>query len=544
MASDECQNGDGADGGAPSQSSRREGLSSQEVQLSTGSQVDSPCSNDGRENIQGCTTAIRASMQQVLDSWWTSRACRREMEEALERLSSLESAVQQLLRPSVPDEKSSLEELREELQVGKTKSVSLSRRWLVETFIEANPESAVPHSRRSSVSEAVSAMSGTVSSGRLADEDASLSVEARLTNVDTEAAHLFEHIGMLDFDAVAYAQLPGMKGHLLQGLFKAAVKQQSLLEKVEQQGNLAHSEADFNKALFAFLGKMEEMYSPLLPYHTAIHAADVMMTMEWFLRAPALAEQVSDLDHVMVLIACAIHDVGHPGRNNLFHTKTMSPLAVTYNDKSVLENMPVASAFQAMVKDARYNWLSQLRSNFLPDGAQKSVNLQQYVRRGVIDIVLGTDMTKHNQHQKALNSRLAARDNPSQTEAVGEALELLEAVVHAADISNPCKPKAMMLYWTQRVVDEFWAQGDEEMRLYIEVSPMCSRAAGENSIPKQQLGFIDFVIAPYYTPLAQLLPEVEEATKNMAENRSFWAAKEEEQVHYSDLFKENVAVLT
>lgn len=32
-------------------------------------------------------------------------------------------------------------------------------------------------------------------------------------------------------------------------------------------------------------------------------------------------------------------------------------------------------------QDARYNWLSQLRSNFLPDGAQKSVNLQQYVRR-------------------------------------------------------------------------------------------------------------------------------------------------------------------
>ena len=38
-------------------------------------------------------------------------------------------------------------------------------------------------------------------------------------------------------------------------------------------------------------------------------------------------------------------------RNNLFHTKTMSPLAVTYNDKNVLENMHVASAFQVMVKE-------------------------------------------------------------------------------------------------------------------------------------------------------------------------------------------------
>mmetsp|Transcript_7519 Transcript_7519/g.8438 ORF Transcript_7519/g.8438 Transcript_7519/m.8438 type:complete len:92 (-) Transcript_7519:100-375(-) len=89
--------------------------------------------------------------------------------------------------------------------------------------------------------------------------------------------------------------------------------------------------------------------------------------------------------------------------------------------------------------------------------------------------------------------RLAAKDNPS-PEAAGETLELLGAIVHAADISNPCKPRAMMLYWTQRVVEEFWAQGDEEMRLNIEVSPMCSRAVGEESIPKQQLGFLDFIM--------------------------------------------------
>lgn len=534
MASHESDGDLEAEGNPDAESSRRDCPPSQ-------SQVDSPASTDARAPLQGSILSIRDSMQQVLDSWWTSRACRREMEEALHQLSCLESSFLHLKRQSVnSEEKSSLEELREELQVGKTKSVSHSRRWLVETFIEANPESNLPHSRRSSVSEAaVSAISAQLSSSK-PDEDISLSIEPVLANLETQASDLLEKAGSLDFDAAACADVPGMKGHLLQVLFKSAVKQENVLEKVEQQGNLL-SEADFNKSLFAFLGKVEEMYSPLLQYHTAIHAADVMMTMEWFLRAPALAAQVSDLDHLMVLISCAIHDVEHPGRNNLFHTKTMSPLAVTYNDKSVLENMHVASAFQVMIKDARYNWLAQLKNDFLPEGGLKAVNLQHYVRRGVIDLVLGTDMTKHNQHQKGLNNRLAARDNCN-TEAVGESLELLEAIVHAADISNPCKPKPMMLYWTQRVVEEFWAQGDEEIRLNIEVSPMCDRAVGEDSIPKQQLGFIDFIIAPYYTPLAELLPEVEEATKNMAENRSFWVAKEKEQVHYSHLFKESVAV--
>ena len=42
-------------------------------------------------------------------------------------------------------------------------TVMFDHSWAAQ--LEANPESAVPHSRRSSVSEAVSAMSGTVSSG-------------------------------------------------------------------------------------------------------------------------------------------------------------------------------------------------------------------------------------------------------------------------------------------------------------------------------------------------------------------------------------------
>ncbi|CAK9052626.1 unnamed protein product [Durusdinium trenchii] len=512
----------------------REGL------LSAASQAERADSTSGSspgDGIRGSLEALRRSMQQVLDSWWTSRACRREMEESLRRLRAIEVDLAQLQRPRRPSlehEKSSLEELREEIQIGKTKSVSLSRRWLVETFTEANHEA--PTSRRSSVSEVMSPRI----SARAAEEESSVAKEPTLKHLEEEAADLLERAGMLDFNTVACGEVPGMKGHLLQVLFKTAVKQDALLEKLDQQGNLV-SEVDFNQSLFTFLGRIEEMYCPQIPYHTALHAADVMMTTEWFLRAPTLASEVSELDHVMVLIACAIHDVGHNGRNNLFHTKTMSPLAITYNDKSVLENMHVASAFEVMQQDAQYNWLAHLQQNFLPESASKAVNLQQYIRRGIIDIVLGTDMAKHIQHQKFLASRVAAVQNQNNAEANGETskMEFLEAIMHAADISNPCKPRKMMLHWTQRVIEEFWAQGDEEMRLNIEVSPMCDRITGEDSIPKQQLGFIDFVITPYYTPLAELIPEVKEATKNMLDNRSFWLEKESQQAHCSHLFKEN-----
>merc|ERR1719491_2002611 len=88
------------------------------------------------------------------------------------------------------------------------------------------------------------------------------------------------------------------------------------------------------------------------------------MTMEWFLRSEYMKAQVSTLDHLMVFVAAAIHDVAHPGRNNLFHVKTMSPLAIAYNDKSVLENMHIAKSLETMKKDPSLDWFQMLQPSF------------------------------------------------------------------------------------------------------------------------------------------------------------------------------------
>jgi len=49
-----------------------------------------------------------------------------------------------------------------------------------------------------------------------------------------------------------------------------------------------------------------------------------------------------------MLISGAMHDVDHPGYNNLYMVNTKSPLAVRYNDISVLENYHIATAFKIM----------------------------------------------------------------------------------------------------------------------------------------------------------------------------------------------------
>lgn len=46
-----------------------------------------------------------------------------------------------------------------------------------------------------------------------------------------------------------------------------------------------------------------------------------------------------------------------------------------------------------------------------------------------------------------------------------ERLEVMKMFLHSADLSNPTKPSRVSRVWTDRVMQEFFEQGDEEKRL-------------------------------------------------------------------------------
>lgn len=71
-------------------------------------------------------------------------------------------------------------------------------------------------------------------------------------------------------------------------------------------------------------------------------------------------------------------------------------------------------------------------------------------------------------------------------------------MVKCADISNPAKPPVIAKQWTDRIMREFFLQGDEEKRLGLPVSTFMDR--NNTSVPKCQLGFIDYVVRPLYEP--------------------------------------------
>ena len=48
-------------------------------------------------------------------------------------------------------------------------------------------------------------------------------------------------------------------------------------------------------------------------------------------------------------------------------------------------------------------------------------------------------------------------------------------MVHCADLSNPTKPLQLYRQWTDRIMEEFFSQGDRERERGMEISPMCDK---------------------------------------------------------------------
>jgi hypothetical protein len=90
-----------------------------------------------------------------------------------------------------------------------------------------------------------------------------------------------------------------------------------------------------------FLFEIEEMYGrfPYIPYHNNLHGADVVHSTSILLD---VVQIFSPLEVFAAVIAAIIHDVDHPGRTNTFLIKANAPLALLYNDRSILENHHVS----------------------------------------------------------------------------------------------------------------------------------------------------------------------------------------------------------
>ncbi|XP_071799196.1 3',5'-cyclic-AMP phosphodiesterase 4C-like isoform X2 [Asterias amurensis] len=271
-----------------------------------------------------------------------------------------------------------------------------------------------------------------------------------------------------------------------------------------------------HKTLITYMMILEDNYNKDVKYHNQIHAADVVQSTNYLLSAPALENVFTDIETLAALYAAAIHDVRHPGLNNQFLIASSSELAILYNDESVLENHSVAVAFK----------LLQLENCNLFETLTKK-QLQQ-LRRMVIDMVLATDMSKHMslladlktmvESKKVAGSGVLLLDN------YNDRMMVLNNLVHCADLGNPTKPLHIYRKWTERVMEEFFLQGDLERQKGMEVSPMMDRYNA--SIEKSQVGFIDYIVHPLWETWADLVyPDAQELLDLLEENRDWYSSQ-------------------
>ncbi|XP_059359910.1 cAMP-specific 3',5'-cyclic phosphodiesterase 4D-like isoform X1 [Carassius carassius] len=262
-----------------------------------------------------------------------------------------------------------------------------------------------------------------------------------------------------------------------------------------------------------YLMTLEDHYHADVAYHNNIHAADVTQSTHVLLSTPALEAVFTDLEILAAIFASAIHDVDHPGVSNQFLINTNSELALMYNDSSVLENHHLAVGFKLLQEE---------NCDIFQNLTKKQ---RQSLRKMVIDIVLATDMSKHMnlladlktmvETKKVTSSGVLLLDNYS------DRIQVLQNMVHCADLSNPTKPLQLYRQWTDRIMEEFFSQGDRERERGMEISPMCDKHNA--SVEKSQVGFIDYIVHPLWETWADLVhPDAQDILDTLEDNREWY----------------------
>lgn len=110
----------------------------------------------------------------------------------------------------------------------------------------------------------------------------------------------------------------------------------------------------------AFIQKVQSTYNTIT-YHNKTHAADLAQSFYHLCTQGQLREKcgLDSWDIMSYVIAAGCHDVGHMGYNNVYLIEKRDPIAVRYNDVSVLENYHVATTFEILSQD-KYNIFQNL----------------------------------------------------------------------------------------------------------------------------------------------------------------------------------------
>jgi len=285
---------------------------------------------------------------------------------------------------------------------------------------------------------------------------------------------------------------------------------------------IGHYSIDVN-ILDNFVRAIASQYGPA-SYHNWLHAFDVYQFCHLALMTGEGAQFFTFQDMLVILLVSFAHDVAHPGVSPLFLIETGAALALTYNDKSPLENMHASVFFETLLKPGM-NFLEHMtRHNY------------SKIRSKIIAAILATDMTNHFTLVDKIASRVAERDekpmvysaskeNEKETfkKSVDDRRIFIETFVHMADLGNSLRPWDVSKATVAALEEEMFRTGDLERQLGVPIMPMNDRT--KDSLAAGQGFFLGKMVLPLFTPFASFLnKDLSSAFEsNLDRNRTNWA---------------------
>jgi len=221
------------------------------------------------------------------------------------------------------------------------------------------------------------------------------------------------------------------------------------------------------------------------------------------------------------LVSALAHDVGHPGLTNSYQINSRSDLALIYNDTSVLENFHITQTYKILQKK---------EFNIFENYDREESNI---LRKRIIQCILATDMSFHtkmcvNMKLKLTNHQIELGKNVDRLVKQLETTyakfdskqEILNLTLHAADLGHNTKVFKITQTWAYMLSEEFFAQGDLEIKQNLPISFLCDRSTA--NIPKSQVGFIREIIIPCFQLLENIFPGTSYLVSNSKENMEGW----------------------
>jgi len=120
-------------------------------------------------------------------------------------------------------------------------------------------------------------------------------------------------------------------------------------------------------------------------------------------------------------------------------------------------------------------------------------------------------------------------------QSVEDKTQVLQMLLHCADLANPTKEFDTYKTWTDKVMHEFWNQGDLEKKLGLSVQAMYDKEKAD--VINTQLGFLDFIVVPLWEMWIEICPDSLPIVEQLDQNRSVYLKMKEESLRLKELEK-------